>query len=194
MYNSVKNKAMTNSQLTILAYQTCQWWNAVFVQAKRFLDVLSSDHGGYPWDEDETCSMFLAERMFLIVAIFHALEDLQKLDVEMQRNNDYTFKSVLEAIEAVAPLDDIKNLRDMNEHKLDYMVDMGKKQDKFHMSVKNGDHEVLTTPAWTVVNGDAQLFLLGNVQIDKLLIVMKEQSALVRTKTEEVFNKALLGK
>ena len=46
MRKSIKEKEMTSTQRFLLAYQTCQWWNAVFVQAKRFFDVLEEDHGG----------------------------------------------------------------------------------------------------------------------------------------------------
>ena len=42
---------MTNTQLFILSIQTCQWWNAVFIQAKRFMDDLKHNDGGTPWDE-----------------------------------------------------------------------------------------------------------------------------------------------
>ena len=48
MHKKVKDAEMTSTQLFILSMQTCQWWNAVFIQAKRFFDILESDHGGTP--------------------------------------------------------------------------------------------------------------------------------------------------
>ena len=45
MHKDIKEKEMTSTQRYLLAYQTCQWWNAVFVQAKRFFDVLDENHG-----------------------------------------------------------------------------------------------------------------------------------------------------
>lgn len=116
MHKDIKEKEMTSTQRYLLAYQTCQWWNAVFVQAKRFFDVLDENHGGTPWDQGDANSMFVAERMFLIMAIYHAIEDLEKLDYECQRKGDASFQPVLQRIETVASLKDIKNLRDMNEH------------------------------------------------------------------------------
>ena len=77
MRKDVKEKEMTSTQRFLLSYQTCQWWNAVMIQAKRFLDVLEDDHEGDPWNNEKN-SMFIAERMFLITAIFHAIEDLGK--------------------------------------------------------------------------------------------------------------------
>ena len=191
MHKKVKEAEMTSTQLFILSMQTCQWWNAVFIQAKRFLEVLENDHGGTPWDEGDANSMFVAERMFLITALHHAIENLQKLNIELQRNNDCTFQTVLDAIEMVAPLKDIKNLRDMNEHGLDYLMDKGRKQEDFRKTVKKGDYEIHTTAAWTHVHGDAKVILLGTVAIDNLLLAMKEHHPIVKAKTKEIFEKAL---
>ncbi|MBQ7314470.1 MAG: hypothetical protein IJW83_00465 [Clostridia bacterium] len=111
----------------------------------------------------------------------------------MQRNNDATFQAVLDAIEAVASLEDIKNLRDMNEHGLDYLVDKGRKQDDYRKTVEKGEYKIHTTAAWTHVHGDAQLILLGNVEIDKLLLVMKEHHSIVKSKTKEIFERSIYG-
>ena len=193
MLKDVRNHEMNKNQLFILSYQTCQWWNAVFIQANRFFDVLEEDHGGTPWDNSNANSLFIAERMFLIVAIHHAIEDLEKLKIERQRIGDDSIKPVLQAIEAVAPLEDIKNLRDMNEHNLDYLVKKGRKQSEYSTVVNKNGFEILTTAAWTHVNGDAKMVLLGNVEIDKLLIVMKQQLPTVQAITKEIFENGLLG-
>lgn len=189
MHKNVKEQEMTSPQLCLLAYQTCQWWNAVFIQAKRFFDTLDKAHGGTPWDEDGANDMFVAERIFLIMAIYHSIENLQKLDIELQRANDVTLQKVLQKIEAVAPFNNIKNLRDMNEHGLDYLINKGRKQDSFCSTIKKGDYKVSTTANLTFLHGDAKLFLLGNVQIDKLLIVMKNQMPIVSKKTKEIFDR-----
>lgn len=193
MHKKIKDAEMTSTQLFILSMQTCQWWNAVFIQAKRFFDILESNHGGTPWDEGNANSMFVAERMFLITALHHAIENLHKLNIELQRNNDATFQTILDAIEAVASLEDIKNLRDMNEHGLDYLVDKGRKQEDFRKTVKKGNYEIHTTAAWTHVHGDANLILLGNVEIDKLLLVMKDHHSIVKSKTKEIFERSIYG-
>ena len=184
---------MTSTQLFLLAHQTCQWWNAVFIQADRFFSVLSSDHGSTPWDSGDANSMFVAERMFLITALFHAIEDLEKLDAELQRKGDTSLQKVLQAIEEVAPLQDIKNLRDMNVHSLDYLMEEGRRQDNFHATVEKNGYIIPTTAAWTHVHGDANVILLGNVAIDSLLIAMKEQLPFVRAKTKEVFEKEIVA-
>lgn len=191
MRKDIKEKKMTSTQRFLLAYQTCQWWNAVFIQAKRFIDVLDESNGEEPWESGGETSAFLAERAFLIMAIHHAIEDLEKLDFEYQREGDASLQPVLQAIETVASLEDIKNLRDMNEHNLDYLMDEGRKQDQFRSVVEKNGYAIHTTAAWTIVHGDAKTMLLGTVEIDKLLLVMKEQLPFVREKTKEVFDKEI---
>lgn len=190
MRKDIKEKEMTSTQRFLLAYQTCQWWNAVFVQAERFFEVLEKNHGGTPWDSGNANSMFVAERTFLIMAIFHAIEDLEKLNYECLREGDDSLNSVLQAIEAVAPMQDIKNLRDMNEHSLDYLMDEGQKQSQFRISAEKNGYKFLTTAAWTIVHDDAKTILLGKVEIDRLLLEMKEKLPFVREKTKEIFEKS----
>lgn len=192
MRKDIREKEMTSSQRLLLAYQTCQWWNAVFVQADRFFDVLEKSHGGTPWDPGNANSMFVADRMFLITAIFHAIEDLEKLNCELQRKGDSSFCVVMDAIEKVAPLCDIKNLRDMNEHNLDYLMDEGRKKNQFRTVVEKNGYEILTTAAWTHIHNEAQTILFGNIEIDKLLIAMKEQLPFVQEKTEKIFMRELM--
>lgn len=94
-----------------------------FCSRKTFFELLESNHGGIPWDNNENNSMFIAERMFLITALHHAIENLQKLNIEIQRENGDSLQNVISSIEVVVLLQDIKNLRDMNEHKFDYLVE-----------------------------------------------------------------------
>ncbi len=193
MRKDIKEKEMTSTQRYLLAYQTCQWWNAVFIQAKRFTDVLDKSNGEEPWESGAETSAFLAERAFLIMAIHHAIEDLEKLDYECRREGDSSLQSVLQAIETVASLEEIKNLRDMNEHNLDYLLEQGRKQEQFRSVVEKNGYTIHTTAAWTIIHGDAKTMLLGNVEIDKLLLVMKEQLPFVQKKTKSIFEKEITG-
>ena len=190
MRKDIEKHQMTGDELFWLAYRTCQWWNAVIIQAKRFLDVLGDDHGGIPWDNDKNC-MFVAERMFLITAVYHAIVNLQKLNIELKRDNDTSMEIVLDELEKIVSFEKIKNLRDMNEHSLDYLVDKGRKQADFRKTVKKGDYEIHTTAAWTHVHGDAKAILLGTVAIDNLLLIMKSQLPIVKEKTKQIFDKSL---
>ena len=79
MKKEVEKVEMTSSQLFTFSTQTCQWWNAVFIQAKRFMDDLEHNDGGTPWDEKNENNMLVADRMFFITTLHHAIENLQKL-------------------------------------------------------------------------------------------------------------------
>lgn len=193
MQKDIKELILNEVQLELLSYRTCQWWNAVFVQARRFLDAFDADHGRDPWDEANKDVVLVSERMFFITAIHHAVEYLEKLNIELQRMGDLSLQTVLNSIEKVAPLKDIKNLRNMNEHGFEYLVEKGRNQDQFCSTVIKGSYKIQTNAAWTIVHGDAQTFLFGNVPIDKLLFVMKEQLPLVRVKTKEIFYRTPLG-
>ena len=193
MHDRVKNQALNSGQLNILSVQTCQWWNAVFIQARRFLDDLKNDHGGTPWENDETNSVFVADRLFLIVAVYHAIESLEKLSIELQRNNDTALTDVLSAIYAVVPSKNIADLRNMNIHGLDYLSGQGFGQNHYQSEVNDGQYKIITTAAWTYSNGETKSLYIGNVPIDKLLVAMKAQFPKVKEKTEEVFNRTLFG-
>ncbi len=193
MHKNIKRHQMTSNQIFMLAVNVCQWWNAVFFQAGRFFKALDELHGAkHPWDDGENYSLFGAERIFLIIAMYHAIEDLQKLNVEIQRENDMSLQFVLDDIEKVAPWEDVKNLRDMNIHNLDYLVEKGQKQDKFRSKIKIADDEVLTTAAWTYDCVDEDMVFLGNVQVKELLSVMKKHLPFVRQKTKQVYDKTLI--
>ena len=192
MRKDIEKHQMTGDELFWLAYRTCQWWNAVIIQAKRFLDVLSDDHGGIPWNNDKNC-MFVAERMFLITAVYHAIVNLQKLNIELKRDSDTSMEIVLDELEKIVSFEKIKNLRDMNEHDLDDLVKKGQKQQDFLSSVEKNGVNIITSAAWTHVYNDEEMILLGNVEIDKLLLVMKNQLPFVSNKTKEIFDKGMGG-
>ena len=187
MNKIIQEVKLTDSQIAALALQTCHWWNATIFQGKRYLDSLSYEYKGTPWNEDGAGSIQVAERMFLIVAVYNAIENLQKLDIEIRRNNDTALADILTEIYTVASPDDIKNLRDMNIHALDYLVNKGRRQEHFISSVTEMGYTVSLPANWTVVHGNAKVILLGNVQIDKLLLLMKSQLPTIRAKTEEIF-------
>lgn len=184
MLKSVKEKVITREQLVHLAHQTCQWWSAVFIQAERFLTAMESNNGRLPWEEGST--ILIPERMFLITALHHAIEGLQKLDIELQRINDFSLQPVLEAVEKVVSVQDLVTLRNMNEHNLDYMIGEGNRQEKYETVLQAGDYKVATNAAWTVMIGSENVFSLGDVRIDQVLEVMKEQKQVVFHKAQEI--------
>ena len=155
MRKIIKEKELTNAQRFQLSYRTCQWWNAVFMQARRFLKSSTDSREGDPWENNNETGILIAERMFLITAINHAIENIEKLDYELRREKDTSLQTVIRAINKVASIKDIKNLRNMNEHDLDYLLNEGYQQDQFQTTVSENGYKINTTAAWTVKIGRA---------------------------------------
>lgn len=192
MKEKVANHIMTGRQIAFLAYQTCEWWNEVIIQGRRFLRAFNSDHWIEPWEEkDSECSLNV-ERVMLAITIHHAIEDLEKLNIEMSRAGDHSLQVVLDAIDNTVPLQNIHDLRNMNEHGLEYMIEEGNKQKQFVSIAENNGYSVKTNAHTTVCVGEAKLLAIGNVNIDKLLLAMKEQLPFVRQKTKEIFEQEIV--
>lgn len=187
MQKATKTQALTTEQREHLAYQTFQWWREVFIQGRRFLDALDADTEDDPWTGNSPIGSFVAEKLFLITAIHHAIEHLEKLDYEMVRFGPSPFTQVFFEIEKVAPLEDIRNLRNMNEHSLDYLAGTGYMQDHYQSIVGRNGVSFITNAAWTIVHSGANILLVGNIPIDCLLSTMKEQFPYVQSKTKEIF-------
>jgi len=184
---------MTNSQLYNLAYQTCCWWQSVFIQEKRFFDLYYSNdpNGNDPWDLDETKGVFIAEREFLIVSICNAVKLLEKLDTEIQYDRNLSLIPVINALSEIVPLDEIKTLRNMNVHRIEYMMGAGVKQSDFR-SIVPVDDFLIDTDA-TITFGTGNEVMLGKIPIHKLLPIMKDQFASVKKITNEIFVKAFIA-
>lgn len=187
MRDKVKMKKMTKEQLGIYAYRTCQWWNAVFIQWNRFREAMNKQHGTDPWTEEGNDDIFIPERMFLIEAVFHAVEGLEKINIELQRDNDNAFQRIINEIETVVPLMAYKDLRDMNEHELDYLIEEGDRKGKYITMYEGDKYAVRQGAGNTYYNKNMKIFLLGSVPIEELVNIMKKNLPIIWGKTEELF-------
>lgn len=183
-YDEIMNVEMSYDQISKLAYQTCQWWNSVFVQAKRFINA-SENNDEMPWDDSN--ATFIADRLFLIMAIYHSFEGIKKLNIELQRENDFSLDPVVKSLDNIVNFETIKQLRNMNEHGLDYLIGKGRAKNYYETTVETATRKIHTNAGMTIVWGDEDLFLFGKVPIDKLLLAMKDQFPLVKNKLEEIF-------
>lgn len=179
---------MTNYQLYMLAHQSGQWYNAVLKQGKRFLDAFDATHGQFPWDDES--HMFLAEKVFLITAINHAIRHLERLDYELKKRGDISFDHLLSLIASEEERKRIKEWRNMNEHDIDYLAGEGRNQKGFISVVEKNGHHFGIDAFSTFVHGGIGVFMIGNIEIDKLLLNFKENRKEILKKVEEVFDKA----
>lgn len=152
----------------------CQWWNAVPIQAQRCLNLLGSSSGKLPWEEENLMCSFLPERIFLILAINHAIKGIEILDKHLKSEGNTSLSLILREIEKVASIEDIRDLRNMNEHSLDYIADEGRDKQKFQR----------TSPLWTVCTTK---IIFGNVDISALIDCMNRLLPSVRNALEEIF-------
>lgn len=179
---------MSDKQISYLAQHTCQWCQAVLKQGIRFIDSLEMTHGDLPWEEDEHSSMFLADKVFLITAIHHAISNLERFNNELESRNDYSFKQILDAISNKEERKNIRAWRNMNEHDLDYLTGCGNKQEDFITTIEKENYRFVTDAFTTIIHGDASLFSIGNIDIGNLLKSFKNNMPHICEKTEEVFN------
>ena len=150
--------------------------------------MLKNSHEMDPWaSENDAICPFWVERMFFITALYHSIEYIEKLHMEISRNGDQSLQGVLDQISSVTPLKDIQELRNMNEHEIEYLMGKGHKQEKFQTEVRKGEYVIHTAATVTFVHGDIPVALIGNVEFDKLLEVMREQFPFIKKKTEELF-------
>lgn len=183
----VLNHQMKPGEIALLAYQTCEYWNAAIFYCKRYIDCfLNKNDDTDPWDGN--AEFFpTVDKMNLISTIHHAIEGIEKLSIETE---DSSLQAVLTAIYTVAPMEDIRNLRNMNEHGLSYQLGVGNRQDEYCSTVESNGYTIHTNARWTILHGDAKLFIIGNVRIKLLLLTMKEQLSTVHEKTKEIFIQA----
>lgn len=181
---------MTNHQLYMLANQSGQWYNAVLEQGKRFLEAFDSTQGQFPWDDES--HMFLAEKVFLITAINHAIRHLERLDYELKERGDTSFDRLLSLIASAEERKKIKEWRNMNEHDIEYLAGEGRNRQNFISVVeKNGQHIGIDAFS-TFLHGGIGVFMIGNIEIDKLLLNFKENRSEILKKVEKVFDKAII--
>lgn len=180
---------ITNQQLYMLAVQTGQWYNAVLIQWGRFFNAFNMIHGQLPWDDEP--NTFLAEKMFLITAIHHAIQHLEKLNEELEERGDFSFQPFLATIATKEERNRIKKWRNMNEHGMEYLIGEGRFPGENISTVEKGEHKFKIDAATTFVHGGIGVFMIGSIEIDKLTLRFKDNQSEILKKLEEIFNRAL---
>ena len=181
----VKVTPLSKDQTARIAFQTCQWWRAVFVQGKRFLDVFDSDEVDWPWDDNEDRNAYNVERLLLITTIHHAIEHLEVLNDELMRRGDNSLNEVYQKVCTVS--EKLNMVRNVNEHQLEYIVLPEKNAEKFFCTATKNGISLNTNRLQTILLGKQKIFTIGDVDFGELLINMKEQYLTVKRVTESIF-------
>ena len=180
---NVKKKKIYD--IPMLAVRTCEWWQAVRYQANVFLDSFGYDDGGaFPWEKDESRSIFFADRLFFILSINNAIIFTRELNEALQKNGD---NSINEIFQKFAPCETvIAHLRNMNIHADEYLEEIGKHQKDFSFTFQSGDFKTRLTAFHTFVDGNEK-FMLGNVDIKEILLIFNDNIQQVKSITGVVF-------
>lgn len=176
---------ITNWQLEHLVFQSGQWYNSVLVQGKRFLDAYDATHGQLPWDNESI--IYLPEKMFLITAIHHTIQHLEKLNQELKDRGDLSFDPFLEEIATSEERSKIKNWRNMNEHGVEYLIGKGRYPGKNISTVEKNGYKLKIDASMTFIHGGIGGFWVGGIEIDKLLLKFRENQSKTLKKLEEIF-------
>lgn len=187
----MENKKMNNQTIALLALRTAQWCHMFLIQTKRFIDALDAGTGGtYPWEEDKS-SVFLGDRLFFITALHHATTNLSCLYEELNQCNEDVedLKRIIDAIVTEDMLKDIKDLRNMNEHDIDYTTGNGNAQKRFSSIVEKDNFRYQTNAHWTVLIGQAKSFTIGKIQVLEIIEKFQLQMPQIDSICKEVFEK-----
>lgn len=124
-------KTASGNQIAQMAYDAAMWYKAVFLQAVRFAECKHEDPFRLPWREHREMPV-VAEKLFLILAIDHALNNIRDLNIALQSRNDSRLKDIKEELlDRDGFYDKIRQLRNANEHKTEYQLGIGNAQDSF---------------------------------------------------------------
>ena len=183
---------MTARELAEIAVRTCQWTHIFQVQVKRFLeDFDRKGDGVFPWEGDDEMSLFAGDRIFMISAIQHVINGLDYMKSELRLRNESTeqIEEILNHIAAEETRNNIKLLRNMNEHDIEYMAGNGRKQDQFVRQLKKNGIEYSINAHWTFIDGKNKVFLIGNIDVIALAKEVKKQSRNIDKLCSELFCK-----
>lgn len=190
--SDVKTTPLSKDQMDRIAIQTCQWWNAVFVQGTRMIDALESGDANWPWNDSENINAYNVERLLLITTIHHALEHLKVLNDELIRRGDNSLSEVYQKV-GTPVYEKLNSIRNVNEHQIEYIVLPEKNAKKLYCTTTENGVSLNTNRLQTILLGNPRIFVIGDVDFGKLLISMKEQHPIVKQVTEYVFNSSIIA-
>ena len=172
----------TGTQFAHIVYEAAQWLNEV-------LDEYVYRSGKYvePWDEKEQTHNYIAERYYLISAIHHTIKYLRIIDNVISAFGDSSINAILPEIYKVVPWTGIKNLRDMNEHREEYLIGRGKNQGNYQSEIKIGDSSLWTDASWTIGISTEDKLFFGNIDQISLVDSLKGKKDQLLEKLQELF-------
>ena len=160
-------KTASGDQVAQMAYDAAMWYKAFFLQSLRLEECKNEDPFLRPWREHMEMPV-AAERFFMILAIDHALTNIKDLDLALQSRNDSRVKEVKkELLDRNGFYDKIRQLRNANEHKMEYCLGIGNAQDSFISTISTKYGCFKTNSHWFFQIGDEAF--IGGVNFMEML-------------------------
>lgn len=169
---------MTAREVATIAIRTCQWAHIFQIQVRRFWeDWYRESDGYYPWDGDDENSIFVGDRIFMISAIQHVIDGLVCLKDELLSRGESGEKieRILNNIVGGDIKNNLKLLRNMNEHDIQYISKKGRKRNQFESLVSKNQVNYYTNAHWTIEDRKNGNFFIGNIDLRALEDSVKEQ-------------------
>ena len=168
--NKIKESVLreaSGNQIGQMAYDAAMWYKAFFLQAIRFAECNNEDPFLLPWREHSEMPM-TAERFFMILAIDHTLTNIKDLDSALRSRNDSRLKDIKEELlDKDGFYNKIHQLRNANEHKIEYELGIGHGQESFINEVSTKYGKIKTNSLWLLQVED-ELFV-GDVNFVEIL-------------------------
>ncbi len=168
-------KSASNYQIAKIAHDAALWYKTVFLQYSRCFEQ-EHENAKFPfelsWNKEDALP-FNADKLFFLIAINHTLDYIQDLNKILDSKNDGRLDYI---VQKLLFEDDfykkIKDLRNMNEHNIDYLILNGHNQSEFVSLIPCDSCSIITNAnaCWRIGNDE----YIGNVNIEYIFNHMHE--------------------
>ena len=112
-----------------------------------------------------------------------------KKELNVRDESTKEIEAVLKEIAGEEIRRDLKLLRNMNEHDMEYMTENGRKQDQLQRQIKKNGVTYSINAQWTFVDGEKEVFFIGNIDMIELAKSVKKQTKNIDKICRQIFEK-----
>lgn len=150
-------KAATNNHIAQIAHDAAIWYKTTLLQYVRFKNAREqgyNDPFDLPWSED-TPYPFVPEKVFLLLAVNHALDCVNDLNIALLSKNDFRLDGAAKKLLDTQDFHNrIKKVRNANEHSVEYLLGNGWNKDEFVSTIHTELGDITTNAHWYIHIGE----------------------------------------
>lgn len=159
---------MSNWQIALLANETIEWLVMTLVQYERFKTAY--ENHTYQMTKGETQhGIYLPEKMLLIHSIYHFFEGMYNLSDQISKKHDTLPTDLIGFVPDEKYAKKLTNLRNMNEHKYEYVTGNGHRKNEFSYDIDAEGFRVHTNALISFGLIDKDKTWLGDIEITDLV-------------------------